>query len=314
MEIKPEEFLFVEKYRPQYIKDCIIPNRYKEYFESMVEQGEIQNLSLFGGAGTGKTTIAKALCKELDMDCIIINCSENGNIDTLRTTIRSFASSVSLNGNIKCVILDEADGLTVQTQQALRNFIEEFSNNCRFIFTANFSNKLIDPLKSRTVTIDFVIRKEDKKQVIMDWDKRVKEILDIEKIEYDPKVLSQLIIKFFPDFRKTLNELQRYSSKGSLESDVMQVISSDVCSKIYGLLKEKKFSDTRKWIAENPENDFDTLVTTLWAQVDNYVEPSSIPQFVMFLNEYSFKNQFVVNKEINLIAFMTECMSELKLK
>ena len=314
METNIDHFLFVEKYRPQLIKDCIIPTVYKEYFQKMVEKGEIQNLSLFGGAGTGKTTIAKALCRELDMDYIMINCSENGNIDTLRTTIRSFASSVSLNGNIKCVILDEADGLTVQTQQALRNFIEEFSNNCRFIFTANFSNKIIEPLKSRTVTVDFVIKKEDKIQIIRDWDIRVKQILELEKIEYDPKVLSSIVIKFFPDFRKTLNEIQRYSSSGTLQTDIMQVVSSDVCKHVYGLIKEKKFSEMRKWIAENPENDFDTLARTLWSQVDNYVETSSIPQFVMFINDYDNKNQFVVNKEINLIAFLTECMSEIKLK
>ena len=309
-----DNFLWVEKYRPQNIEECIMPERYKTYFKQLIEKGEIQNLSLFGGAGTGKTTIAKVLCYHLDSDFIVINCSENGNIDTLRTKIRNFASSISLNGGVKCVILDEADGLTATTQQALRNFIEEFSNNCRFVFTANFANKIIEPLKSRTVTVDFVIKKDERKEVIVQWDKRVKEILKLEGVDYDSKVLATVIMKYFPDMRKTLNELQRYSVTGTLTTSVMNAMGDQAITDLVDLLKAKKFTEVRKWVVENSSNEFSTLARALWDHVDQHVDPSSIPQLVLHINNYDYKSSFVVDKEVHTVAFLTELMADIKFK
>lgn len=308
------EHLFVEKYRPQSINETILPKRYKDFFKAMVAKGELQNLLLVGGAGTGKTTVAKALCNELDCDYIVINCSENGNIDTLRTTIRQFASSVSLDGNTKVVILDESDGLTNVTQQALRNFIEEFSRGCRFIFTANFKNKIIEPLHSRLVEVEFTLTKEEKLEVFMQWKPRVAEILKAENIAYDDKMLTELLATTFPDFRKTLNQIQRYSVDGELKPVVMGFIGSDAVAGIYAMLKDKKFSEMRKWVAENPDNDFNSLASALWARVDEFVQPDSIPQFLIHYNTYQYKNSFVVNKEINLMAFLTELMVDVQFK
>lgn len=310
----PNDFLWVEKYRPKRVEDCILPDRIKEYATSMLKKGEPQNLMLTGSAGTGKTTLAKALCEEMGLDYILINCSEDGNIDTLRTTIRGFASSVSLMGNVKCVILDEADGCSNATQQGLRSFIEEFSNNCRFIFTANFGNKIIEPLKSRTIQIDMSLTKSEKMSIIKGIDTRVKDILAQEQIEFDTKVLATIVMKYFPDFRKVINELQRLCIDGVLDSNSMAIASIDVVKDVYKMLKAKSFSDMRKWVSENPENDFVTMFKMLWTKVDEYVEPDSIPQMLLHINQYQLNHAVVVDKEINLMAFLTELMVDLKFK
>lgn len=312
--MKPDEFLWVEKYRPQTIEECIIPQNIKTILNEMIAKGNIQNIMLTGSAGTGKTTIARALCHELELDSLIINCSENGNIDTLRTTIRSFASGMSFNDMPKCVILDEADGLTNATQQGLRNFIEEFSANCRFIFTANFSNKIIEPLKSRTVLIDMTLSKEDKIQVITQFDARVKEILKLESIEFEPHVLAQLIAKFFPDMRKTLNQLQSLTVNGSLDASNMKIISVNEVSELFAMLKARKFNDLRKWVAMNPNVDMAILGRMLYNACDEYVVFNSIPQLILHINKYQVNATMTADKEINLISFLTEIMVDLEYK
>ena len=263
----------------------------------------------------GKTTCAKALCEELEIDYLIINCSENGNIDSIRTTVRTFASSVSLMGGFKCVIFDEADGLSNAAQQALRNFIEEFSNNCRFIFTANFGNKIIEPLKSRTVQVDMSMTKEEKMNLIVKFDARVKEILKLEGIEeYDKKVLATLITKYFPDFRKTLGTLQNLTMTGTLDASAMANVTVDEVATIFNFLKSKDFTSMRKWVAENPDNDLPVLARMLWGKVDAFVEHDGIPQFVLHLNQYQINHASVVDKEINLVAMLTELMVDIRYK
>lgn len=314
MEKRDNEFLWVEAYRPQKIEDCILPRRLKDFFEAQVKTGDLQNMLLVGGPGTGKTTVAKAMCNELGIDVLMINASENGNIDTLRTTIRAFASTVSFNGGVKCVILDEADYLTVATQPALRGFIEEFSNNCRFILTANLSNKIIPPLKSRCAVIEFNFTRDEKRDLIVDFDKRVKNILDNEGVEYDKKVLAQIIIKYFPDFRKTLNELQRHSQTGSLSAGSVAAMTEDNIKILIGHLKEKNFGSMRKWVVDNLDNDFSVVSRALYDRMYDYVEPQSIPQLVMTLANYDYKHAFVADKEINLVAMMVEIMAEVHFK
>lgn len=309
-----EQHLWVERYRPKTIKDCALPKRLKDYFQSMVDSGNIEHLMCCGSAGVGKTSVARALCNELNMDTLIINCSENGNIDTLRTTIRDFASTISLISNTKCVILDECDGLTQAAMQGLRNFIEEFSANCRFIFTANYANKIIDPLKSRTVQVDFSLTKEEKLEVLKQFDARVKSILDENKIIYDPKVLAQLIIKYFPDMRKCLNELQHLTRGGELDASKMKLLSGDTIKEIYRFIKENKFSEMRKWVSMNPDIDFAMLSKMMWSHVDEYVKPDSIPQFLLFINKYQVSDAMVADKEINLAAFLTECMIDVEMR
>jgi DNA polymerase III delta prime subunit len=311
-----EEFLWVEKYRPQKIADCILPDRLKDYFISMVEKGELQNMLLVGGPGTGKTTVARALCNELGLDYLMINASENGNIDTLRTTIRSFASTMSFTSSYKVVILDEADYLNPNsTQPALRNFIEEFSKNCRFIMTANYANRIIDPLKSRCAVVDFHFSKEEKQEMVIAFDRRVKEILAKEGVEFDKKVLAQILVKYFPDFRKILNELQRHSSGGVLKNTVLTSLSDDNIRKLYGYLRDtSKWPEMRKWVADNLDNDFNLICRALYEKAEEYVKPGSIPQLVLTLAQYDYKNSFVMDKEINLVAMLTEIMAQVEFK
>ena len=311
----PDNFLWVEKYRPKRISDCIFTDKVVKQLQPMVDKGELQNLMFIGSAGVGKTTAAKALCEELGIDYLVINCSENGNIDTIRTTVRTFASSVSLMGGFKCVIFDEADGLSTTAMQALRNFIEEFSNNCRFIFTANFGNKIIEPLKSRTVQVDMSMTKEEKVKLIVKFDARVKEILKLEGVEeYDKKVLATLITKYFPDFRKTLGTLQNLTLTGTLDASAMSNVTVDEVATIFKFLKAKDFTSMRKWVAENPDNDLPVLAKMLWGKVDSFVEHDSIPQFVLHLNQYQINHASVIDKEINLVAMLTELMADIRYK
>ena len=304
-----KEYLWVEKYRPQKIEDCILPQDIKNTFQQMVSSGESQNLLLSGGAGCGKTTIAKALCNELGTDYIMINCSEDGNIDTLRTKIRNFASTVSITGQKKIVILDEFDYSNAQsTQPALRGFIEEFSENCRFILTCNFKNRIIEPLHSRCTTVNFSVPKKEKPQLASEFMHRVKYILDGENISYDEKVLAELIMKHFPDFRRVINELQRYSISGSIDVGILNQIGEIHIKDLVSHMKNKNFTSARKWAVENLDNSPSELFRKIYDGLYDNVLSSSIPQAVLILAEYQYKSAFVADQEINLMACIVELM------
>ena len=310
-----EQSLFVEKYRPQTINECILPPRLKDFFQAQVDKGEIQNMLLIGGAGTGKTTAAKALCRELGVDVLFINASESGGIDTIRVEIRSFASTISfVDGKVKCVILDEADYLSAAAQPALRAFIEEFSSNCRFILTANYANRIIDPIKSRCAVIDFVMNKEEKAASILCFNKRAKSILEGEGIAFDKKDLAEVVMKYFPDYRKILNELQRHSHSGELKISALSGVSDEAIKQVMRFVKEKKFGEYRKWVAQNADIDFSTLVRAIFDRMGEFVESQDIPELVLILSEYDYKRAFVVDVEILTTAMLTQIMSSCKFK
>tara|TARA_Y100000034_G_scaffold130835_1_gene190279 strand:- start:502 stop:1455 length:954 start_codon:yes stop_codon:yes gene_type:complete len=310
-----KEFLWVEKYRPSTIEDCILPNDIKDTFHCIVESGEVQNLLLSGGAGCGKTTIAKALCNEMGLDWIIINCSEDGNIDTLRTKIRNFASSVSIGGGSKVVILDEFDYANAQSMQpALRGFIEEFSKNCRFILTCNFKNRIIEPLHSRCTNIEFRIPNSEKPKMASNFLKRIEYILNEEGIDYEEKVLVQLVMRHFPDFRKVINELQRYSIAGTIDIGILSKVGNIRINELIKAMKSKNFSDVRKWVVENLDNDQTRIFRKIYDGLYETTEPQSIPRAILILAEYQYKSAFVADQEINLTACLTELMMECELK
>mgnify|MGYP001186566311 FL=1 len=312
------DFLWVEKYRPKTIEDCILPEDIKSTFQSFLRQGEISNLLLSGTAGTGKTTVARALCEELKCDYLIINGSDEGRqIDTLRTKIKNFASTVSLteDANHKVIIVDEADYMNADSvQPALRNFIETFYKNCRFIFTCNFKNKIIPALHSRCTVVDFKIVNGQKKKCADLMLNRLGNVLNEEKIEYDKKVLAELIIKHFPDFRRTINELQRYSVRGKIDSGILFTLSEVNNKELIATLKEKRFNDMRKWVIQNidkePTSMFRNLYELLWKSLD----PKSIPQAVLVIAGYQYKAAFVADQEINMVACLTEIMANCKFK
>tara|TARA_Y100001963_G_scaffold103782_1_gene142916 strand:- start:3594 stop:4532 length:939 start_codon:yes stop_codon:yes gene_type:complete len=304
-----KDYLWVEKYRPQDIDSCILPKSIKETFKQMIDRGESQNLLLSGGAGCGKTTVARALCNELDTDYIIINCSEDGNIDTLRTKIRSFASTVSLSGQKKVVILDEFDYSNAQsTQPALRGFIEEFSKNCRFILTCNYKNRIIQPLHSRCTCIEFKIPSKSKPELAQQFMERVKFILDEEGVSYDDKVLAELIMKHFPDFRRVLNELQRYGVGGSIDVGILAQIGDIKVKDLISAMKKKEFTSVRKWVVNHIDNDPTQLFRSLYDGLYEYFSPHSIPQAVLIIADYQYKSAFVADIEINMTACLTEIM------
>ena len=310
-----KDFLWVEKYRPQTIEDCVLPANIKKTFHSIVESGESQNLLLSGGAGCGKTTIAKALCNELDTDYIMINCSEDGNIDTLRTKIRNFASTVSMTGSKKVVILDEFDYSNAQsTQPALRGFIEEFSNNCRFILTCNFKNRIIQPLHSRCTMIEFRIPNSEKPTLASEFLTRIKNILSEQNIEYDEKVLVELVMKHFPDFRRILNELQRYSVANIIDVGILTQIGDVEIKSLMSSIKTKDFNGVRKGAVENLDNDQTQIFRKLYDSLSDNLQPASIPQAILLLAEYQYKSAFVADHEINLTACLTEIMMECEIK
>ena len=264
--------------------------------------------------GTGKTTAAKAVCRQLGIDVLFINASESGGIDTIRNDIRSFASTISFEDKIKCVILDEADYLSWAAQPALRAFIEEFSSNCRFILTANFSNKIIDPIKSRCAVIDFVLTKDEIMSCVLEFNSRVKHILDTESITYSKKDLSEVVKMYFPDFRKIINELQRNSYSGELKLSTISGISDEAIKQVMKLIKERRFSDYRKWVAQNADIDFSTLIRTLYEKMYDYVDPRSLPDYILILNDYDYKRAFVTDVEVLTAAMFSSIMLNITLK
>tara|TARA_B100001057_G_scaffold316214_1_gene316381 strand:+ start:3107 stop:4042 length:936 start_codon:yes stop_codon:yes gene_type:complete len=309
------EFLWVEKYRPKTIDDCVLPAHIKTTFKQIVNGGELHNMLLTGTAGLGKTTVAKALCNELDLDFLLINGSEESGIDTLRNKIKQFASSVSLQGGYKVVILDEADYLNPQsTQPALRGFIEEFSGNCRFILTCNFKNRIIEPLHSRCSVVEFNIPKKESDRLCSVMMARLMLILDDEGVKYENGVLAELIMKFTPDWRRVINELQRYSTSGVIDSGILVSLSDISVNELMSSLKMKDFKKMRQWVADNIDSDPASLFRKLYDNMSDYVEPSSIPQMVLILADYQYKNSFVSDHELNIVACCTEIMAGVKFK
>ena len=310
----PNQFLWVEKYRPKTIDECVLPESIKKTFKDYIAQGQLPTFLLTGTAGVGKTTVAKALCNEIGAEYLFINGSDEGrSIDVLRTTIRGFASTVSLTDSKKVVIIDEADGMNPQTiQPALRSFIEEFSANCRFIFTCNFKNRIIEPLQSRCAVVDFKIDSKDKKEMAGTFFKRTIEILKQEQIEYDMKVVAELVQKYFPDFRRVLNELQRYSVSGKIDSGILVNVSKESFKELIKNMKEKNFTEVRKWVAQNADSESSYIFRELYDTSIENLEKASIPQLVLILADYQYKAAFVVDHEINLMAALTEIMSSCK--
>ena len=307
------EFLWVEKYRPQKVSDTILPESLKQTFQKIVDGKELPNMLFTGTAGLGKTTVARALCNELGCDYILINGSEEGNIDTLRTKIKQFASSVSLQGGFKVVILDEADYLNPQsTQPALRGFIEEFSNNCRFILTCNFKNRIIEPLHSRCGVYEFNTSKKSMAELCQSFMARCKTILDNEKIEHDDKALAELIIKFAPDWRRVLNELQRYSINGRIDSGIINNLQDKNFDDLFSHLKNKNFKSMRSWVVNNIDTDASAIFRAIYDRMSDKVAPQSIPQLVLLLADYQYKNAFVADHELNVVACLTEVMSDVQ--
>lgn len=315
MNINQKEFLYVEKYRPSTIEDCILPKSIKTTMKDIVRNGELPNMLFSGGPGVGKTTVAKALCKELDLDYLLVNGSEEGNIDTLRGKIKQFASTVSFQGGYKVVILDEADYLNPQsTQPALRGFIEEFSKNCRFILTCNFKNRIIEPLRSRCSVYEFSIPNNEKPYLASFFFERLQAILSQENVTYDPKVLVVLIEKHFPDWRRILNECQRYSLSGTIDSGILVNLNDDNIKSLMNCLKEKDFKTMRKWVVDNIDTEPQSILRKIYDSMYDYMNPNSIPNLVVILAEYQYKNSFVADREINLVACMTEIMSSIEFK
>jgi DNA polymerase III delta prime subunit len=311
------EFLYVEKYRPQVIEDCILPDETKKTFKEFVEKGEIPNLLLAGPPGIGKTTIAKALCNELGADYYVINGSDEGRfLDTVRNQAKNFASTVSLTGSSKhkVIIIDEADNTGNDVQLLLRANIEAFYNNCRFIFTCNYKNKIIEPLHSRCAVIDFSIKGKQKQQLAGSFFKRVLQILDQEKIEYDEKVVVELVAKHFPDFRRVLNECQRYSTGGKIDSGILASFSDISVNELIKNLKDKNFSEVRKWVVSNLDNDASSLLRRVYDACYDCLSPQSIPAAVLVIAKYQYQCAFVADQEINLLAALTEIMVECEFK
>jgi DNA polymerase III delta prime subunit len=299
------EFLFVEKYRPQVIDDCILPDETKKTFKEFVEKGEIPNLLLAGPPGIGKTTIAKALCNELGADFYVINGSDEGRfLDTVRNQAKNFASTVSLTGSSKhkVIIIDEADNTGNDVQLLLRANIEAFYNNCRFIFTCNYKNKIIEPLHSRCAVIDFTIKGKQRVQLAGSFFQRLQTILDQEKIEYDQKVVAELVSKHFPDFRRVLNEIQRYSTGGKIDSGILASFSDVSLNDLIKSLKEKNFTEVRKWVVNNLDNDSSVLLRRLYDALFTSLENGSIPSAVLIIAKYQYQIAFVADQEINLLA------------
>jgi DNA polymerase III delta prime subunit len=303
------DFLWSQKYRPKTVAECILPDRIKAVFQQYVDTKNIPNLMLTGSAGVGKTTIAMAMCDEIGVNHLFINSSEERGIDVLRTKIKSYASTISLTGGRKVIILDEADYLTPEAQAGLRGAIEEFSDNCTFIFTCNFKSRLIEALHSRCSVIDFSLKNEEKPRMAAQLFSRLSVILNKESIEYDKQVLIKIVEKHFPDYRRTLNELQRYASSGSIDAGTLAQIS-DVrkINELVSHLKDKNFSEMRKWVVANSDADPSRIYRKIYDSLYEYFKPDSIPQAVLIISKYQYQNAFVADTEINLVACLTEIM------
>ena len=310
-----ETFLWVEKYRPTSIDACILPNSLKDSFSEFVKNKHIPNLILSGGPGIGKTTVAKAMVEQIGATWMMINGSEESGIDVLRTKIKNFASTVSLEGGRKYIILDEADYLNPQsTQPALRGFMEEFHKNCGFILTCNYKNRLIEPLHSRCSVVDFIIAKGDKPKLASDFFNRVKMILSDENVKFDRKVVAELLNKYFPDWRRILNELQRYSASGQIDAGILVNLSEVNINELMEALKRQEFTNVRKWIVNNLDNDPVRIYRRIYDSLYDNIDKSTIPHAVVILAEYSYKSAFVADQEINLLACLTEIMAQVKFK
>ena len=310
-------FIWVEKYRPKTIEECILPDNTKKTFQSFLDRGEIPNMLLAGPPGIGKTTVAKALCNQLGVDYYVINGSDEGRfLDTVRNNAKNFASTVSLSSDAKhkVIIIDEADNTSNDVQLLLRAFIEEFAGNCRFIFTCNYKNKIIEPLHSRCSVVDFNINKRDKPTIAAEFFKRINYILEEEKIEADKKVLAELINKHFPDWRRVLNELQRYSVGGKIDSGILAAFSDVAVNDLIKNLKTKNFPEVRKWVVSNMDNETSVLLRRIYDSLYDSLVNSSIPAAVLIIAKYQFQIAFVADQEINLLAALTEIMVECEFK
>jgi len=308
-----KNFLWVEKYRPMTISDTILPASLKTTFVNMLATGELQNMLFTGTAGLGKTTVAKALCKQLNLDYIVINGSEEGNIDTLRGKIKQFASTVSLEGGKKVIILDEADYLNPQsTQPALRGFIEQFSDNCRFILTCNFKNRIIEPLHSRCGVYEFNTTKKQMAALAGQFMTRLEQILDAEHITYNKGTLAEVIMKYLPDWRRVINECQRFSINGKLDDSIINTADHNQYNELLKHLKDKDFKKMRSWVVNNIDVDASAIFRGIYDRMIDSVKPTSIPQLVLILADYQYKNAFVADHELNIVACMTEVMSNVE--
>ena len=311
------DFIWVEKYRPKTIEDCILPDTTKDMFREFLKRGEIPNMLLAGPPGIGKTTVAKALCNELGVDVYVINGSDEGRfLDTVRNNAKNFASTVSLTSDSKhkVIIIDEADNTSNDVQLCLRAFIEEFAGNCRFIFTCNYKNKILQPLHSRCAVVDFSIKGKEKAQLAASFYKRIQDILQAEGVEYDSKVLIELINKHFPDWRRVLNECQRYSVSGKIDAGILATFSDVAVNDLIKNLKEKNFPEVRKWVVSNMDNDTTVLMRRIYDACYTSLENNSVPAAVLVLAKYQYQAAFVADQEINMLACLTELMVECEFK
>lgn len=309
-----KNILWVEKYRPKTVKECILPDSLKNIFQEFVNNNEVPNMILTGTAGVGKTTVAKALCEETGLDYIMINGSDESGIDTLRVKIKGFAAAVSLYDSRKAVIIDEADYLTPAAQAAFRGVIEEFAGNCSFIFTCNFVNRLIEPLHSRCSIIDFKVPAEHKAAMAEAFFKRMNGILKTENVKQEPGVLAQLVLRFFPDYRRIINEIQKYSVGGNLDNGILAQISEIPLTQLVNHLKTKNFKEVRKWVALNSDRDPHKLLRKIYDKLNDILKPESVPTAIVLLSKYQYQSAFAADQEINTMAFVIELMLEAEFK